>query len=113
MPSKPKKLCAYPGCPELTTERYCQKHRRADQKRYDNQRGTAAQRGYDETWREVRKRLLCERPLCEECLKAGIVRPAITVHHIVPLSEGGARLDYDNLMPLCRECHERIHQRKG
>jgi HNH endonuclease len=29
------------------------------------------------------------------------------VHHIVPLAEGGAALDPDNLVTLCRTCHER------
>ncbi len=27
MPYKPKKPCAYPNCPELTHERFCEKHR--------------------------------------------------------------------------------------
>ena len=30
VPSKPKKPCAYPGCPALVTGRYCEEHARND-----------------------------------------------------------------------------------
>ena len=35
----------------------------------------------------------------------------LCVHHIIPLAEGGERLDIENLMTLCRECHDRKHGR--
>ena len=38
MPGKPKKPCAYPGCPNLTDGRYCSKHQ---QKVNSNYGGTA------------------------------------------------------------------------
>lgn len=44
-----------------------------------------------------------ERPVCEHC---GI-RAATEVDHIVPLAEGGARLDRANLQALCHRCHMR------
>jgi 5-methylcytosine-specific restriction endonuclease McrA len=34
-------------------------------------------------------------------------RENLGVHHIIPLAEGGAPLDPDNLVTLCRLCHER------
>jgi 5-methylcytosine-specific restriction endonuclease McrA len=34
-------------------------------------------------------------------------RETLGVHHIVPLAKGGAALDADNLVTLCRRCHER------
>jgi 5-methylcytosine-specific restriction protein A len=32
---------------------------------------------------------------------------AVEVDHIVPIREGGARLDANNLQPLCHTCHSR------
>jgi 5-methylcytosine-specific restriction endonuclease McrA len=40
--------------------------------------------------------LLCESPR------------NLTVHHITPLSQGGARLDTGNLATLCWYCHEQL-----
>lgn len=28
MPYKPKHPCSYPGCPKLTSERYCDEHKK-------------------------------------------------------------------------------------
>lgn len=39
------------------------------------------------------------------CVNCG--KPATTMHHIVPKSLGG--LDNNNLVPLCDECHGKIH----
>jgi len=33
-------------------------------------------------------------------------------HHIVPVEEGGALLDEENVLPVCRDHHEIIHGRK-
>lgn len=38
---------------------------------------------------------------CTNCGRAG----KLEVHHIVPLSQGGAPYDLDNLRSLCRDCH--------
>lgn len=104
MPYKPKKPCAHPGCPELVTGRFCEKHQKQDRQRYDQQRGTAAQRGYDARWRRLRAMVLAEEPLCRECLRQGRVTPATDVHHI----DGDARnMRRENLEPLCHECHSR------
>jgi len=35
-------------------------------------------------------------------------RANLTVHHVTPLSMGGARYDVNNLATLCMSCHERI-----
>jgi 5-methylcytosine-specific restriction protein A len=82
------------------------------EKEYDKERGTASERGYDRAWSKVRKLKLKQDPLCEECLKKGRTEKAVVVHHIVEISQGGERLALDNLMSLCRDCHERIHGRK-
>ena len=35
MPSKPKRPCSYPGCPNLTDGQYCEKHRISERRKYD------------------------------------------------------------------------------
>ena len=46
--------------------------------------------------------------LCRSCLEKGkIVWDELEVHHIVPLAEDyEKRLDDDNLITLCKRCHE-------
>ena len=44
-------------------------------------------------------------PVCEECLRRGLVTEATVVDHIVPINEGGAPLDMSNLQSLCAKCH--------
>ena len=79
-------------------------------KQYDSDRGTSAQRGYDRKWRKIRRAFLNRNPLCIECLKQGRTKPANTVHHIIPLDNGGTH-KLDNLLSVCRACHEALHNR--
>ena len=54
-------------------------------------------------WKRARMVILSRNPVCVACNNA----VATDVDHIVPLRDGGARLDGANLQPLCRECHSR------
>lgn len=111
MPRKPKKPCAYPGCPNLTEGRFCDKHRKEDSKQYEKfKRDEGHSKRYNNTWRRIRKIYVSEHPFCEECFKRGILVPVEEVHHIIPLREGGTH-DVDNLISLCRSCHARIHKK--
>lgn len=112
MPYKPKKPCSYPGCPELVVAgtQYCRKHKKAEQKRYDKQRGSAVDRGYDPRWQRYRKVYLAEHPLCinyAECRHAATV-----IDHIVPMSRGGIFWDENNHQPMCKSCHDRKTAKK-
>lgn len=56
--------------------------------------------------------------LCERCLKKGIYRPAVIVHHKVYLTAENIHtpevaLSWDNLEAVCRECHEQEHTGDG
>ncbi len=109
MPYRMKKPCAYPGCPALVSEgRFCEQHKRQEQRRYDQERGTAAQRGYDARWRRYREMYLRQHPLCVECQKEGRLTPATVVDHIVP-HKGDRRLFWDpeNHQALCKRCHDK------
>lgn len=116
MPKKAMHFCNWPGCDELTDKRYCPAHQseyeqryKSNKAEYDKTRQTANKRGYDSTWGRVRKVYLVRNPLCEMCKKDNRIVPAVLVHHIKPLSEGGSRLNSNNLMALCKNCHEDIH----
>ncbi|MGB9903058.1 MAG: HNH endonuclease [Desulfotomaculales bacterium] len=111
MPKRLKKPCAWPGCPELVEagQRFCIEHDRQRRRQEDERRGTAAQRGYDARWQKVREMYLRQYPLCELCEKKGRIIPATMVHHKRPIKAGGQALDMENLMSVCRACHDKIH----
>ena len=70
------------------------------------ERPSAAKRGYDRQWRDLRELILADEPLCHDCQQKGIVTPAVDVHHVVKISDDPTmRLDRSNLMPLCKRCH--------
>ena len=106
MPIKPKRPCRHPGCPELVDSGYCEKHTKQEQRSYDKQRGTAAERGYNYRWSLIRLRFLKEFPLCYDCLALGRVEVANEVHHIEALRDGGTN-EWNNLMSLSKACHSK------
>ncbi len=56
-----------------------------------------------EQWREIRHTILARaRSRCEACGRAG----RLDVHHLVKRSQGGGDADPDQLVALCRRCHE-------
>jgi 5-methylcytosine-specific restriction protein A len=78
---------------------------------------TEAQKIYNSTvWKRLRLRKLLDNPLCEDCQSKGIIKPAVEIHHIIPFMQGinkQSRLrlayDYDNLISLCSDCHNKRH----
>ena len=103
MPMKPLKPCRHQGCPELTSDKYCDKHKPL----HINDRANATGRGYDNRWRIARNRFLKANPLCVKCKEEGILVPATVVDHIVP-HRGDKTLFWDesNWQPLCKKCHD-------
>ncbi|MDR1002423.1 MAG: HNH endonuclease [Oscillospiraceae bacterium] len=111
MPSKIPHPCAYPGCPEVTLERYCPKHKPIAARQYNqSQRSPDHNKIYGRRWRTIRDLYIQAHPLCEECLKSGKYVPADEVHHIVPTDQGGTH-DFANLMALCQSCHTKTRPR--
>ena len=113
MPYKPRKPCAFRGCRELTSDRYCEAHKKQVVKDYNkNSRDKASNKRYGRKWRAIREAFLAANPLCEMCKGAGKLTPADTVHHLVRLADGGTH-ESDNLQALCHECHSRLHANEG
>ena len=100
MPRKPKSPCSYPGCPKLTDDRYCEKHKRLTNKNYNKyQRDPKSNKRYGRAWKRIRDRYVKEYPLCEECKKHGSLLLK-GMHHIVPCQGGNEFQSY----VLCKSC---------
>lgn len=108
MPYAPMKPCRHPGCPALTKDGWCDKHRpKRDYKRENKDRVRC--KLYDTArWKRFRLIKLKRNPLCEECLEHGRVVQAKHVDHKEP-HRGDTTLffDIDNLRSLCMSCHSR------
>ena len=113
VPTKPKRPCSYPGCPRLTDSQYCEEHRKEARQKYDKyERSPDVNRKYGRAWKRIRDRYYAVHPYCERCYAEGRMTPAEEVHHILPVSKGGRHTD-DNLMSLCRSCHNKVHYALG
>lgn len=109
MPNKPGAACRKtPGCTGIVRNGRCSRcgSARPSQKAYDQQRGTAAERGYDRRWRAIRQMYLRNHPLCVACLAADRTTAATDVDHIIPRRQGGTD-DPANLQSLCHSCHSK------
>ena len=115
-PFKAKHPCSYPGCPEITAERFCQKHEDLAKERlreYDKERDQTEERQWIHSprWRKASRMFLDEHPLCAQCERHGKTTGAFLVDHIVP-HEGNYDLFWDesNWQSLCNPCHEEKHK---
>ena len=78
-------------------------------KRYDDERGSAAKRGYGKSWQKRRLRILArDEYTCQQCGKFILEheRKEAHVDHVLAKAKGGTDAD-DNLQTLCRSCHSR------
>lgn len=67
-------------------------------------------------WRKLREAKLMQDPLCEMCLQNEIITAGVDIHHIVsfvqvsdPLRRKELAFDFNNLMTLCKVCHQKLH----
>lgn len=111
MPTRPSTWCIN-GCKLKAVKgtRHChaclqlaQEAEQRRRRRHDERRGSARDRGYDWQWEKVRNVVLKQEPVCRMCKDA----LATMVDHILPIRDGGDRLAYSNLQPLCVKCHAR------
>ena len=99
-----KHPCAKPRCPNLVSrgESYCPAHKVERQQQYDRTRPNPAQRGYDADHRKWRAAILKRDPICKACGR----EPSTFADHIVPIRQGGAKLDMGNGQGMCGRCHQ-------
>lgn len=70
-------------------------------------------------WKQLRARILRERPLCEMCRRNKHISPANELHHIVEVEKGQTESEMrilcfstTNIMALCHKCHRNIHNER-
>lgn len=69
-------------------------------------------------WQDCRNRYAAMRGwLCEDCMKRGLYKPGVEVHHIEELTplninRPEVTLNEANLVLLCRECHKARHDKR-
>ena len=83
LPRKPKHPCSHPGCPELVEygERYCEKHLKEENKRYEKyDRDPAVRRRYGRARKRIRDSYAAAHPLCELCMEKGIYTKTEEIH---------------------------------
>lgn len=67
---------------------------------------------WSKSWRKLSKKILeRDHHECVLCMLSGrVTTQQLVVHHIQPLEcVPSRRLDKDNLMTVCIQCHNRIH----
>lgn len=81
---------------------YCSQECAGKDKRAEAHHATIEQARRSYRWANVREKILTrDKHRCQDC---GYDQN-LHVHHITPLSEGGAPFDSDNLKTLCETCH--------
>ena len=90
--------CAVHGCPELTRQHKCAKHRAESEAK----RGTATERGYGTEWKQIRASYLERHPYCQD--PEGCIARATDVHHLDGEGPFGDNSD-SNLEGLCHTHH--------
>jgi 5-methylcytosine-specific restriction protein A len=108
MPRKPRKPCSYPDCPELTEERYCDKHKKEMDSDYNRNNRPFKHLYNTSRWKKLRTQFLQEHPLCVKCKSKCVIKAAEVVDHIQP-HQGDEELFWDesNWQSLCKCCHDK------
>lgn len=103
----PIRVCAEPGCPELTEKgSKCDDHRKIDRARQDARRPSAGDRGYGTAWRKVRRIFLNDNPICVLCGADSKVPDHYPKTRRELVAEGVSNPDDSKyLRPLCISCH--------
>ena len=105
MQTRPLHPCAEPGCPALSQGPRCPAHRlvRRQVSPQPSARPSPSLRTYDAEWREIRKQVLEEEPVCQT---PGCTALSTEVDHLIPWRMGGTRAR-ENLVARCKPCHSR------
>lgn len=93
MPTRPKRPCLSPGCPQLLSKgSRCPAHQR-------QQVPTRTQRGYTNAWLRISRAAIKAQPWCS--VSTCMATEDLTTDHIVPKARGGTD-EPSNCQVLCR-----------
>ena len=106
-PRKPPKPCRYPNCSELTSDRYCDKHKKEIDSKYSRTSRPFKHLYSTSRWKKLRKEFLQDHTLCEECKRNGVIKIAEVVDHI-EAHKGDELLfwNQNNWQALCKHHHD-------
>lgn len=111
MAQLPLRPCRHPGCPVLTRDGWCDRHR----PRYARRLSAKWHAWYNlPIWTERLRpaQLLCE-PFCRECARAGRRTAATVVDHVEPhRGDWDLFTDPANLQSLCKYHHDQKTMRE-
>ena len=99
--------------PRRPGEAYLQKAKQKATREYNAARPDRHKFYHTKRWKNLRDYVMARSPLCAECLKHGIITAGQLVDHIIPIADGGAEMDINNLQVLCAACHNRKHAGEG
>ena len=102
----PLRPCKHAGCPVLTREGWCEKHR----PKHERRMSADYHAWYNlPIWTDVlRPAQLLRNPFCRECAAAGRRTPATVVDHVKPhRGDWSLFTDETNLQSLCKFHHDR------
>ena len=106
MAMKQLRPCRHPGCPALTREGYCDRHKPRPAAR----KASAEWHSWYSlsVWTDdLRPGQLLREPWCRECAKRGIRTRATVVDHVEPHQGDWIRFtDRGNLQSLCKHHHD-------
>lgn len=106
MAQKPLRPCRHPGCPELTRESYCPRHK---PKRAARRKSAEYHSWYSlPIWTDdLRPAQLLREPFCRACAHRGVRTRATVVDHVQPhRGDWGLFIDPANHQSLCKHCHD-------
>jgi len=105
LPNRAPSPCNQPGCPKLTTGRYCSAHQQEANRLDALRRGTAAERGYGSRWGRYSRQYRNEHPVCMSCHR----KRSEHTDHIKPVSgpDDPNFWEPTNHQALCQTCHSR------
>lgn len=102
MTQRPKSICPYPGCTDLTDGGRCPEHRKEQKAEWQARRKPGSWKPYSGRWRRLRLMVLARDPICMICRR----EQSTDADHVVARSKGGDN-SLDNLQGLCHRCHSR------
>lgn len=126
------KICEHCGCEYEVEQRlvriskFCSKQCRYDHdsKRFKGENNPNYKGGVSperqclyasRMWNEIKKNIF-ERDeyKCKRCGDTGTIKNySLRIHHIIPFEVEATRLDIDNMVLLCRNCHKFVHSKKN
>lgn len=112
MASKPLRPCRHPGCPALTRDGWCARHR---PKQAPRRESASWHSWYNlPVWtNQLRPDQLLREPFCQECDRRGVRTKATDVDHIRDHKGDWALFtDPGNLQSLCHSCHAKKTMRE-